>query len=149
VALSRFVVTADTTVNWPGSTMAAPAVPASTVAVQNTNTVPVTVVITGGTMTAVIVNGVTVGTGAGTYVVPVAGTISMTYSVAPTWAWAPYGAMPAGYQTKFIEGTAIFADSVAGTDTGAKILYQALGGASNLRAFAQGTDDVGHASLAN
>jgi hypothetical protein len=136
MALSRFVLTSDVTVNWPGSTIAAPAVPASTVAVQNTNVVPVTVVITGGTMTAVVVNGVTVGTGAGTYVVPVAGTISMTYLVAPTWAWAPHGAMPAGYQTKFIKGTAIYADSAAGS-SGPQLLYQAIG-AGNLRAYVQG-----------
>lgn len=69
------------------SAVATPAVPASTVAVQNTNPNPVTVVITGGTMTAVVVNGVTVGTGAGTYVVPAGGAISMTYTVVPTWAW--------------------------------------------------------------
>jgi hypothetical protein len=49
---------------------------------------PVQVVITGGTMTAVVINGVTVGTGAGTYTVPAFGTITMTYSVAPSWAWS-------------------------------------------------------------
>jgi len=64
-----------------------PAVPATTVNQQNVNAYPVTVVITGGAITAVIVNGLTVGTGAGTYVVPSAGTISITYTVAPTWAW--------------------------------------------------------------
>lgn len=67
-----------------------PAVPASTVAVQNTNTYPVIVVISGGSgLTAVVVNGITVGTGDGTYIVPAAGTISITYSVtAPTWVWS-------------------------------------------------------------
>jgi hypothetical protein len=67
---------------------ATPAVPATTVAVQNPNAYPVTVVITGGTMTAVIVNSITVGAGAGTYIVPAAGAISMTFSGAPTWAWS-------------------------------------------------------------
>ena len=80
---------------------ATPAVPASTVAVQNPATYPVTVVITGGTMTAVIVNGVTVGTGAGTYTVPAAGAISMTYSVAPTWAWSN----PAGPALPIVSAT--------------------------------------------
>jgi hypothetical protein len=61
-----------------------PAVPGSTVAVQNPSAFPVAVTITGGTMTAVVVNGGTVGTGAGSYVVPAASTISMTYSVAST-----------------------------------------------------------------
>lgn len=65
-----------------------PAVPASTVAVQNSNTYPVNVVITGGTVTAVFVNGIQVGSGDGTYIVPSAGSISVTYSVAPTWVWS-------------------------------------------------------------
>lgn len=66
----------------------APSVPLSTVAVTNPATAPMTVVITGGTMTAVIINGVTAGTGAGTYTVPGQAAISMTYSAAPTWAWS-------------------------------------------------------------
>src|SRR5258708_11635365 len=97
MALSRFVLTANVTIPWPATwseivngpaagAVTTPAVPASTVAVNNPNGFAVTIVITGGTMTAVVVNGVTVGTGAGTYAVPAAGTISMTYTVAPTWA---------------------------------------------------------------
>lgn len=70
---------------------AQPAVPASTVPIQNPNPYPVKVVISGGTLTAVTVNGITVGTGDGTYLVPAAGSISITYSVAPTWVWS-YGA---------------------------------------------------------
>lgn len=70
-----------------GINVTTPAVPASTVAQQNATNQPVQVVITGGTITAVIVNGVTVGTAAGTYYVPAYGSISITYSVAPTWAW--------------------------------------------------------------
>jgi len=69
----------------------APAVPASTVAQQNTAGIPVQVVITGGTITAVVVNGITVGAAAGTYTVPAYGAISITYSVAPTWAWTALG----------------------------------------------------------
>lgn len=68
-----------------------PAVPASGVAQQNLNNAPVTVVISpnGATITNVTVNGVTVGTGAGTYIVPPAGTISIAYTVAtPTWVWS-------------------------------------------------------------
>jgi hypothetical protein len=69
-------------------TVAAPAVPASTVAAANNTGTVVSVVISGGTLTFVFVNGVQVGTTAGTYLVPVGGTISITYSVAPTWTWA-------------------------------------------------------------
>lgn len=67
-----------------------PTVPATGVAQQNLNNAPVTVVINanGATITNVTVNGVTVGTGAGTYIVPAAGTISIAYTVAtPTWTW--------------------------------------------------------------
>ena len=68
--------------------VASPAVPATTVAATNSTGTVVAVTISGGTLTAVTVNGTQAGTTAGTYLVPVAGTISVTYSVAPTWAWA-------------------------------------------------------------
>jgi hypothetical protein len=44
-------------------------------------------------------------------------------------------------------GSVIIADS-AGTG-GAGALYTALGGATNLRPYVQGQDDVGHAALSN
>jgi len=68
-----------------------PAVPATGVAAQNPNSYPVEVVISanGATITNVSVNGITVGTAAGTYYVPAYGSISIAYSVAtPTWAWS-------------------------------------------------------------
>lgn len=65
-----------------------PSVPASTVNQTNTNAWAVFVTITGGTLSSVKVNGTQVGTTAGTYVVPAGQTISITYTVAPTWAWA-------------------------------------------------------------
>lgn len=64
-----------------------PAMPASTVNVTNPLTQSVFVTITGGTISSVKVNGVQVGTGAGTYTVPAGQTISITYTVAPTWSW--------------------------------------------------------------
>jgi len=64
-----------------------PGVPLTTVPVTNTSPLPASVVISGGTITQVFVNGVQVGTGAGTYIVPPGQTISITYSVAPTWQW--------------------------------------------------------------
>jgi hypothetical protein len=83
------VVTGSVTIANP--TPAQPAVPATGVAQQNVNLYPVTVVISpnGATITNVSVNGVTVGTAAGTYTVPSAGSISIAYSVAtPTWVWS-------------------------------------------------------------
>jgi hypothetical protein len=53
-----------------------------------------------------------------------------------------------GMPLTFIEGTTIYADSAAGFATGAQLLYQAIG-AANLRPYVQGSDDVGHAALAN
>lgn len=70
-----------------GGSVSTPGVPATTVAVVNNTGQNVNVVITGGTMTAVKINGVTVGTGAGTYFLANGASISMTYSVAPTWVW--------------------------------------------------------------
>jgi hypothetical protein len=71
---------------------------ASGVAQQNTNTYPVSVVIgaNGATITNVSVNGITVGTAAGTYTVPAFGAISVTYTVAtPTWVWSNASGTPA------------------------------------------------------
>lgn len=65
-----------------------PAVPGSAAAIQNPYPFAVTVVISGGTATATTINGQLVGPGDGTYIVPAAGSISVTYSVAPTWAWS-------------------------------------------------------------
>jgi hypothetical protein len=149
MALLRFVVTADTTVAWPGAAtlVTTPAVPASTVAQFNPNGFPVIVTVTGGTVTVISVNGNVTGQTSGAIVVPAAGTITLTYSAAPTWTWVPQGAMPAGYQTKFLKGTGIYADSVAGS-SGPQLLYQAIG-AGALRAYVQGSDDVGHAAIGN
>lgn len=71
-----------------GAGLVTPAVPASGTPVSNPSAVPVTVVISGGTMTNVVIKGVSVGTGAGTYTLPPGATITLTYTVAPTWAWS-------------------------------------------------------------
>lgn len=74
--------------NLAAPSVSSPAVPATTVAATNSTGTVVAVTISAGTLTSVVVNGVQAGTTAGTYLVPVGGTISITYSVAPTWAWA-------------------------------------------------------------
>jgi hypothetical protein len=103
-----------------------PTVPASTVAQQNVNQYPVQVVVSGGTVTAVFVNGIQVGSGDGTYTVPANGSISITYSVAPTWVWSNLNvAVPAGLGVNegFYPGTkAIF------VYPGEQIYAQVLGG---------------------
>jgi hypothetical protein len=65
-------------------------VPATGVAYQNPYSQPVIVTIAanGATITGVSVNGVVVGTAAGTYYVPAYGSISVAYSITvPTWTW--------------------------------------------------------------
>jgi hypothetical protein len=105
MALTKYKVVVTVSAAYPpvqaqlfaaGGPVTTPAVPASTVAVQNPNGFAVQAVIslTTGTISAVIVNGVTVGTAAGTYVIPPAGTISVTWATAtPTWVWS---AVPSG-----------------------------------------------------
>ncbi len=102
-----------------GNGFATPSVPASNTPVTNTSPLPATVVISAGTLTNVLVNGVSVGTGDGTYTVPSGGTIAITYSVAPTWTWTLVTAFGAqAYLQVF---------SFAGTDATVKIQDSADG----------------------
>jgi hypothetical protein len=57
---------------------------ATTVAAPNPNPVPVSVTVSSGTVTAIAVNGVSTGQTSGTFTVPGYGSITVTYSVAPT-----------------------------------------------------------------
>lgn len=70
-----------------GAGFSTPSVPASTTPVTNTSPVAATVVVSGGTVSNVAVNGISVGSGPGTYTVPSGQTIAVTYSAAPTWTW--------------------------------------------------------------
>ncbi len=118
---------------WPFALSApavtAPAVPASGVATANSTGTVVAVTVTGGTLTAVDVNGAGAGTADGVYLVPVAGTIAITYSVAPTWAWglpvtsAAVSAggvaltfAPAGTNTAFAQGQTLIVDPAGTSD---------------------------------
>lgn len=76
----------------PGPSAPTPAVPGSTTPQNNTTGLPVVVTLIGGTITVVAISGVTqsvngVNTIAGSFVVPAGGSITLTYSVAPTWTW--------------------------------------------------------------
>lgn len=61
--------------------------PASGTAFTNPTALSAAVVITGGTVSQVTVNGVNVGAGDGMFTVPGAGTIRLTYTGTPAWAW--------------------------------------------------------------
>lgn len=58
------------------------------VAVPNPNPVAQSVTVSGGTVTGISISGVSTGQTSGTFTVPAGGTISVTYSVAPTFTVA-------------------------------------------------------------
>lgn len=67
--------------------VAAPGIPASTTDLLNPFQRDAAVTITGGTVTAVAVDGVATGITSGTVVVPTQKNIRLTYSAAPSWTW--------------------------------------------------------------
>lgn len=82
------VIAAPAVAGAGGTVLSAPAVPLSTVSATNNYHGTVDVAVSGGTVTAVVVNGVQVASATGVTVsVPAHGQISVTYSVAPTWTW--------------------------------------------------------------
>lgn len=70
-----------------GHAVTQPAVPASTTPLTNTTGVDCTVFVNGGTVSAVAVGGTATGQIAGNFRVPAGQTITLTYTVAPTWQW--------------------------------------------------------------
>jgi hypothetical protein len=173
MTFGRYVLTANVTMPWPATwseiiqgaantPVTTPAVPATTVAADNGTGIPVAVTVTGGTVTVIAVSGTPTGLTSGTVIVPYPGTVTLTYSAAPTWAWAaavlpqggsssmtapvsatapPYGQAGTIPEFTWFAGTPLWLDS-------AGQLFAAIG-SGNLRAWIDGTDDVGHASLSN
>ena len=70
-----------------GAALGPPAVPASTVALVNPYLQDCMVYISGGTVTAIVIDGVTTGLTSGTFILEANHKIAITYSVAPTWVW--------------------------------------------------------------
>lgn len=64
-----------------------PAIPASGTAVTNTGTAPISVYLSGGTVTQVTVNGLATGLTSGLFILAPQTSIVLSYSVAPTWVW--------------------------------------------------------------
>ena len=85
---------------------------ATTVASVNPNPVPVNVAVTGGTVTVIAVGGVVTGLTTGTFLIPPAGSITITYSVAPTFTMTDVA--PAGLPTV----TGVLAQYLANTIAG-------------------------------
>lgn len=76
-----------------------PGFPLTTVNYTSTYNYAVLVTITGGTVTLVKVNGATVGTGDGTYVLPALGVINVTYTGSPAWTWTAVGTEHQAFST--------------------------------------------------
>ena len=70
-----------------GTALGPPTVPATTVNLTNPYLQDCQVFIAGGTVTAIVIGGVTTGLTSGTFIVEATKTISITYSAAPTWVW--------------------------------------------------------------
>ena len=69
----------------PGMFTAAMTLGASGVPSANPNPVPVTVTVTGGTVTVIAVGGAVTGQTTGTFTIPPGGTVTVTYSVGPSF----------------------------------------------------------------
>lgn len=70
-----------------GGGFTTPGFPGSGTPVTNTSPLPASVVISGGTVGAVTVNGLAAGSGDGTYTVPSGQTIAVAYTGSPAWTW--------------------------------------------------------------
>lgn len=71
----------------PVGALTPPSIPTSTTPLTNPFSVDCTVHITGGTVSAIAIGGTATGLTSGTFRVPCYQTITLTYSVAPTWTW--------------------------------------------------------------
>jgi hypothetical protein len=77
---------------------------ATTVAAPNPNPVPVSATVTGGTVTVIAINGVVTGQTSGTFTVPGYGSITVTYSVAPTLTTADIAPAASGVMSPLLAG---------------------------------------------
>ena len=70
-----------------GSTLPQPAIAASAAVVTNKQGADATVIVAGGTVSAIAIGGTATGLTSGSFRVPSGQTITLTYTVAPTWTW--------------------------------------------------------------
>ena len=69
----------------------APSFPSTGVAQVSTYLVPVLVVISGGSVSDVTINGSSVGSSDGAYLLPALGSVTVTYTGTPSWTWTTVG----------------------------------------------------------
>lgn len=134
------------------ATVTSPGVPGTTVPYVSTYNDPVLVTVIGGTVSNVAINGSNVGSGDGTYLLPALGTITLTYSAAPTWSWTQVGGahtllstLPktdqvvtwfrgaaVGNPAASVNSKLINYDGTRGTDASLTLAVQAIGNAFGL-----------------
>lgn len=127
---------------WYWSTFT-PAVPASLTAVANTTGQDITVVLTGGTVTHITVNGTDRGTTTPAQVmVPNGTSITLTYSAAPVWAWLNYFNLDLldSQGTAYATNNSILATGVSGYSEANSLPY-AQHGATGSANFATGVSN--------
>lgn len=71
----------------PVGLVTAPGIPASGTARSNTHAYPCRIAVSGGTVTTIAIDGTATGLTSGSFILQPAETITLTYSVAPTWVW--------------------------------------------------------------
>jgi hypothetical protein len=113
----------------PAVPATAPAVPATGVAQYSNSGSAVVVTVSGGTVTIIAVNGVSTGLTSGAIYVPAGGTITLTYSAAPTWAWAVVPHVPVFIATGILP---------LSQDADDQLYGRAAAGASNVAFLAAG-----------
>ena len=121
---------APTSIYWSTLT---PAVPASTVAVANTTGKDLAVILGAGTVTHVTVSGTDRATSSPAIVaLPAGGTITLTYSVAPVWAWMDFLDVPwlDSLGTAYAASNTVPASGVAGYSPLNALPYAVHNGAS-------------------
>lgn len=100
-----------------GAWASAPALAASTVAMENTSGRVVSVDVSGGTVTVIKIDGVTTGFTTGNFRLRPGQTIAVTYSVAPTVAWYYEGAVVSSPAGAWAGAPSLAASTVAMTNT--------------------------------
>lgn len=87
--------TGNVTLIGQSNQVTAPSVPASGTPLVSPYGAPMYVTVTGGVVSAIVVNGTTLGITSGTFLLPPGGIVTLTYTSAPSWAWSQLITVPA------------------------------------------------------
>jgi hypothetical protein len=71
----------------PVGHVTSPSIPSSTTALVNPFNVDASVMVSGGTVSAIAIGGTSTGLTSGQFFIPAGQSITLTYSAAPSWTW--------------------------------------------------------------